>query len=254
MGSLVLVCTIIGIGLVSYFDFNDPAKNTAAAGNVSVGPVAANASFGAGVDPCNSRTKTPFGNSSPCVDTPIARRAVDGRMEDPETRAMIESAQNGNISQFDSYWNYSRNCRRAHAKMDEERMACDLAALEADDVRFMKQAEGLAAAGDTQAQVALGQLWLAAAMWPTGRLAVTAQETSHVGSPSHSLDAFPQPRNVIVLNEDGSTPVDPAFRSPDILLAAQKAAYFFSKAAPESPDSQSVVQYLESKGVRPYIK
>jgi hypothetical protein len=128
---------------------------------------------------------------------------------------------------------------------------CNPEVLRANNPRFVKVAENLAANGVTEAQVALGRWYLLTAAF------LAAQEPVGASRPGEQL--LP---SAIVVHEPANTgtgapddgmpaqeiaPVNPAFQTPEF----QKVADLLAQAASKDTDAQALLSLLESVGVRP---
>ena len=203
-----------------------------------------------GLPPCDSASISPFALSLSCDPT---LRSAQSEGENAERTLMIRKAIAGDTSQYETYFEYSYDCRFEAAKISRENPHCDPRTLAGNDAQVLRMAEHLAKAGNTQAQVTAAKLWYAEALSP----ALRERAIDEPEQPRGRLSPITLPFGTgqytgVAQSLPGNQPWFPEGQSPAVTTAVLKASYYFVKAGPENMEAQGALYHFASFGI-PYI-
>jgi hypothetical protein len=199
-------------------------------------------------------TLNPFAANASCN---VSARTDDSTASSSQAdiSAMIENTMKGDIGFFEDYLKYSRKCRDVLPTGQPLAPGCHASVLAANDAQFVALASRMAQDGVIEAQLAMGNWWLANASYLARSKSArepqqaSADQTSLSDIRLYKLSGI-EPSAYLALSENPGAVNLPKFDSIESRSAAQTAFEYFAVAATTNNEASMAVFDLYKQGIR----
>jgi hypothetical protein len=206
----------------------------------------------------NCSTLNPFAGSANC-NVSAQTEVVTKSNTQVDVSLMIENTMQGDIGFFEDYLKHSRKCREVLPTSRPLEPSCHPSVLEANDTQFVAIASRMAQNGVEEAQLAMGNWWLAKASYlARSKSASEPQQNSADQALLTNLRFYKlsgiEPSAYLALSESLDAVNLPKFESIESRSAAQTAFDYFALAAAINNEASMAILDLHSQGIRARLK